>query len=170
MISAIPQKPRQAVVEVLDFMCKRGLTPDDLIEVGGEVKSSNPKRVEKARRVEKCWSLMARLSIKFADLEAAPQSTPDKPTARRRGEGHFSEALENTRVSETFTHHTKPNEINGLADSAPVSDPQLNPGTDGMSLDHACQSGRHPHAEHGADLYAIPPIAVEALPAVKEAR
>ena len=30
-------------------------------------------------------------------------------------------------------------------------------------LDHACQTGQHPHAERGFDLYETPPIAVEAL-------
>jgi hypothetical protein len=70
MIGAIPQKQRQAVVEILDFMRSRDLALDDLIQIGGEdLKSSNPKCAEKARRVSKCWELMARLSIKFADLE-----------------------------------------------------------------------------------------------------
>jgi hypothetical protein len=36
-----------------------------------------------------------------------------------------------------------------------------------MSLDHACQSGQHRHAERGADLYETPLIAVEALLAVE---
>ena len=121
MISAVQQKPRQAVVEIFDFMRKRGLAPDDLIQIGGEdLKSSNSKRVEKARRVEKCWSLMAQLSVRFADLEQAPGNLPTRPSRRRRGEGHFSETIENTRVSESFSHHTKLNEINDLADSAPV--------------------------------------------------
>jgi len=97
-------------------------------QIGGEdLKSSNPKRSEKARRVEKCWSLMTRLSVPFADLEQAPGNLPTRPSRRRRGEGHFSEAVEITRVSEIFTHHPQPNEINDLADSAPVGDPQLNP-------------------------------------------
>ena len=52
----------QAVGEILAFMSKCGLALDDL-------KSSNPKRAEKARRVSKCWELMARLSVCFADLE-----------------------------------------------------------------------------------------------------
>src|SRR6516165_218338 len=74
MISVIQQKPRQAVVEVLDLMRKRGLSLDDLIQVGGEdLKSPNPKRVKKAHYVEKAWALMARLSVKFADLEQAPK-------------------------------------------------------------------------------------------------
>jgi hypothetical protein len=34
-------------------------------------------------------------------------------------------------------------------------------------LSHACQSGQHPHAERGLDLYETPPIAVEALLAVE---
>jgi hypothetical protein len=72
---------------------------NDLIQIGGEdLKALNPKRVEKARRVEKCWSLMARLSVKFADLEAASQPSPDKPTSRRHGAGHFSEAIENKEI------------------------------------------------------------------------
>ena len=37
-----------------------------------------------------------------------------------------------------------------------------------MSLSHACQSGQHPHAERGLDLYETPPIAVEALLAVEK--
>jgi hypothetical protein len=109
VIGGLQQKPRQAVVDILDFMRSRGLTLDDLIQIGGEdLKASNPKRVEKARRE----------MLEF-----------DGASRRRRGEGHFSEAIVNTRVSETFTHHTKPNEINDLADSAPVGDPQLNPGS-----------------------------------------
>jgi len=115
----------QAVGEILAFMSKCGLALDDLIQISGDdLKSSNPKRAEKARRVSKCWELMARLSVCFADLE---QGLPTRASRGRRGDGHFSEALENTRVSVTLTHDTKPNEINDLADSAPVGDPQLNP-------------------------------------------
>jgi hypothetical protein len=125
-ISVLQSRPRQAVVEILDFMRKRGLALNDLIQISAEdFKSSSPTRKEKARRVEKCWSLMARLSVKFADLEAAPPLTPDKSVRRRRGEGHSSEVLEITRDSDTASHHTKSNEINGLADYAPVGDSQL---------------------------------------------
>ena len=64
----------QAVGEILALMSKCGLALDDLIRIGGEdLKSSNPKRSEKARRVEKCWSLMARLSVRFAGrIDARP--------------------------------------------------------------------------------------------------
>lgn len=109
-------------------MRKRKLALADLTDVGGEdLKSTSAKKVEKARRVEKCWALMARLLVCFTDLEQAPANLTAKPSRRRRGEGHFSEAIEITRVSETETHHIKPNEINDLADSAPVGDPDPNP-------------------------------------------
>src|SRR6516165_2375260 len=94
--------PRTAVIEILDFMRKRGLTLNDLIQTQYEdPKKSDLKRVEKSRRVEKCWSLMAARSVKFADLEQAPQPIPDKRSRRRRGEGHFSEVIENKEVSGT---------------------------------------------------------------------
>src|SRR6516225_9311706 len=129
MIGAVLQKPRQAVVEILDFMRKRGLTLNDLIQIGGEdFRSSSPTRKEKARRVEKCWHLMARLSVKFADLEAAPPSIPDKPVRTRRGEGVFSEVVENKEISGTATYQHKSNEINDLANSAPVAVPDSNRG------------------------------------------
>jgi hypothetical protein len=128
MISAVDRaRQAQAVVEILDFMRRNRLALDDLIQVGGEdFSSASQKRIEKARRVEKCWSLMARLSVKFADLEQTPPPIPGKLARRRRGEGHFSEAAEITRVSETITHPTKPNEINDLVDSASVGDPETN--------------------------------------------
>ena len=128
MISAIPQKPRQAVVEILDFMRRNRLVLDDLIQVGGEdFGSASPKRIEKARGVEKCWSLMTRLSVPFADLEQAPGNLPTRSSRRRRGEGHFSEVIENAGVSGTFSHQVKPNEINDLANLAPVGDLETNP-------------------------------------------
>jgi len=127
MIGALPQKPRPAVVEILDFMCRHGLTLDDLIEFGGaELKSTNSKTREKARRVDKCWSLMAQLSVKFADLESSPPPIPDKPARRRRGKGVFSEVVENKGVSGTETDQHKSNEINDLANSAPVAVPDSN--------------------------------------------
>jgi hypothetical protein len=169
VIGNYQQRPRPAVIEILDFMRKRGLTLNDLIQTQYEdPKKSDLKRVEKSRRVEKCWSLMAARSVKFADLEQAPQPIPDKRSRRRRGEGHFSEVIENKEVSGTSLYHTKPNEINDLADSAPVGDPQLKFGIGGMSLDHACQSGQHAHAERGLDLNETPPVAIEALLAVEK--
>ena len=83
MIGNYQQRPRPAVIEILDFMRKRGLTLNDLIQTQYEdPKKSDLKRVEKSRRVAKYWDLMARLSVKFADLEQAPQPIPDKPSRR----------------------------------------------------------------------------------------
>ena len=95
-----------AVVEVVAFMAKTGLALADLIEVGGEdLESSNPRKVEKAKRVEKCWSLMASLGVKFADLENSPQWAPEKSSRKRCGEGHFSQVVENTAISEIDSPH-----------------------------------------------------------------
>jgi hypothetical protein len=119
--AAIQKKHKEAVAEVRDFMRKRGLTPNDLIQISGEdFRSPSPTRKEKARRVEKCWSLMARLSVCFTDLEHAPDNLTTKPSRTRRGEGHLSEALENKGVSDTATDQRKSNEINDLADFASV--------------------------------------------------
>ena len=79
MTSAIPQKPRQAVIEILDFMRKHGLALDDLTAYGGEdLKSPDKGRAGKARHVGKTWALMAHLGMKYADLD--PATPPAKPT------------------------------------------------------------------------------------------
>jgi hypothetical protein len=125
MFSAAERKQREgAVSAIFDLMRKYGLALDDLIQIGGE---SDPKRAEKVRRVSKCWDLMARLSVKFADLEAAPRPLPDKWARRRRGERVVSQVTENTDVSDFDSAPTKFNEINNLGNSAPVGDP--NPGS-----------------------------------------
>jgi hypothetical protein len=85
MISAIPQKPRQTVVEIFGFIRRHKLTLADLIETGGDdFRSSNSQIVNRARAVSRCWELMARLSLKFADLETAAGEIPDPPRRRRR--------------------------------------------------------------------------------------
>jgi hypothetical protein len=113
----------QAVAEIFDLMRKYGLTLDDLIQIGGEDFRSFSKQIEKARRVDKCWSALARLLVGFADLEQAPR---DKPARRQRGEGLVSEAVENKRVSGVAPHQHKSNEINDLGNSAPVGGPDPN--------------------------------------------
>ena len=131
MMTLTQQKAHErAVVEIFEFMRKRGLSLEELIEIGGEdLKSSNPKKVEKAKRVEKCWSLMAKLGVKYADLENSPSNHPTKSVRRRRGEGHFLEVPEITDVSGISPVSTKSNEINDLANSVPVGDLDLNPET-----------------------------------------
>ena len=71
MISAADRaRQAQAAAEIFDLMRKYGLALDDLLKIGSQdLSSSNPKQVAKARQVEKTWALMARLSVKFAELE-----------------------------------------------------------------------------------------------------
>jgi hypothetical protein len=122
MISAADRaRQAQAVAEIFDLMRKYGLALDDLIQIGGEdLKSSNPKRVEKARHVEKAWALMARLSAKFADLEQAPGQPPTKPARRRPGEELFSEVIENKEISDDAPGEVKPLKNNDKTDDHSV--------------------------------------------------
>jgi hypothetical protein len=118
-----------AVVQVQEFMHRHNLTLTDLLEFGAaELKSPHPKTREKARRVEKAWELLARLSVDFAHLETASPYTPTKPARRRRSEGVFLQDTENTDVSGISTAPPKSNEINELADFAPVASPEIKPG------------------------------------------
>jgi hypothetical protein len=85
VISVIHHKPRQAVVEIFDFMRRHKLTLADLIEVGGEdFRSPDSQIANRARAVSRCWEMMARLSLKFADLETVAGEIPDPPRRRRR--------------------------------------------------------------------------------------
>ena len=98
-MSAAAKIKATTAAEVFVFMKKHGLTLEDLIEIGGEdLKSPNPKKVEKAKRVEKCWALMARLSVSYANLEAVTGNDTAQRVSGRRGEGHFSEVIENKDV------------------------------------------------------------------------
>jgi hypothetical protein len=73
MIGIVPQKPRQAVVEILDFMRMRGLTLNDLIQIGGEdFRSPSPMRKEKARRVE----VLALDGSTFGQIRRSRSCTP----------------------------------------------------------------------------------------------
>jgi hypothetical protein len=111
-----------AVTEVQAFLHRHGLTLTDLIAIGGaEFKSPNPKTREKAHRVERCWALMVRLHVRYAHLEIAPAYTLTKPTRRRRGEGVFLQAAENIGVSGIAGSPAESNEINDLANFAPVA-------------------------------------------------
>jgi hypothetical protein len=60
----------RAADQVRAFMRRHKLAPADLIEVGGEDSSSpDSGKAERARHVGQCWQMMARLSIRFADLD-----------------------------------------------------------------------------------------------------
>jgi hypothetical protein len=79
-----------AAAQVAEFMHKKNLTLDDLINFGGaELKSSNQTVAGKARCVESCWALMARLGVQYADFEQneqSPRPIPDLSARIRRGE------------------------------------------------------------------------------------
>jgi hypothetical protein len=58
------------VEQVLTYLRRHKLVVADLIEVGGEdLNSSDSRKVERARHAGQAWQMMARLSIRFADLE-----------------------------------------------------------------------------------------------------
>jgi hypothetical protein len=61
-----------AVAEVFAFMKKHRISPADLTEIGGEDLRS-PRTRAKARDVESAWELMARLGLKYSDLESDPK-------------------------------------------------------------------------------------------------
>jgi hypothetical protein len=127
MNGAVSQKPRQAVVEILDFMRRNRIALDDLLSFGGEdLRASNPKRATKARLVEKTWALMAQLSVKFADLEQTPPPIPNKSARRRRHRRHSAQAVEITSKTLDASAEANSNEINDLANSAPVGVPDSN--------------------------------------------
>jgi hypothetical protein len=64
MSSARDRERAAKIAEVLAFAGRHRVSLDDLVNVGGEdLKASNAARAEKARRVDKTWSLMARLGI-----------------------------------------------------------------------------------------------------------
>jgi hypothetical protein len=109
MISAADRKQHaQAVIEVLDFMRRSGLALQDLIEIGGaDLTSSNPKHAEKARRVSQCWESMARLSVKFS-------------ARGRRGEGVFSQVIENKEISGGRPDQVKSLKTNNKTDNRSV--------------------------------------------------
>jgi hypothetical protein len=58
------ERSNPAVDEVLAFMRKNRIKSDDLAKYGGvELKSIDPAIAGKARCVERCWELMARLGV-----------------------------------------------------------------------------------------------------------
>jgi hypothetical protein len=125
MISAADRaRQAQAAAEIFDLMRKYGLALDDLLKIGSQdLSSSNPKQVAKARQVEKTWALMARLSVKFADLERAPGQPPTKPARRRRGEELFSEVIENKEISGSAPGEVKSLKNNDKTDDHSVEAP-----------------------------------------------
>ena len=114
--------PSPNIATVLAFMNERGLTLSDLTDVGGEdLKSNNPARREIAKRVSRCWELMARGKVDFAQLEAAVGAMPTAEPRRRRHRVDFAQATDNTAKSQSAPAATNNNKINDLAISARLS-------------------------------------------------
>ena len=72
------RNPREQVIEpVLEFMRRHGLGLDDLTDIGGEhLKSPVSIQREMAARVSRCWELIARKGVNFAELAAAAGQCP----------------------------------------------------------------------------------------------
>jgi hypothetical protein len=89
-MSAADRARAIAVAQVVEFMRKKNLTLDDLVNVGGQdLKSPDKSKDGKARCVENAWALMARIGVKYADLEQSepsPRPVPDFSARIRRGE------------------------------------------------------------------------------------
>jgi hypothetical protein len=125
MLSPTQQREHEAhVAQVREYMRTRKLSIEDLIEIGGQdLRSPHSAQCEKARRVENCWALMARLGVKHPDLgDWAPAAVPT-PAFRlrgRRGGGGFLQPIENTTERPVAPQIHLSNEIKGLADSARI--------------------------------------------------
>lgn len=120
MSTVIEREHARMIAQIREYMRQKKLTPDDLIEIGGEdLRSVDPARAGKARCVEKCWALMARSGVKHIDL--APDWAPTAvsvptPAARRRRNGKPTQKPEQNQEHDLpEAAHNKPNEINDLA-------------------------------------------------------
>jgi hypothetical protein len=71
MLTASQEREQNAAAaEVFARMRKNKLTLADLTDIGGEdLKSPEPKLVEKARAVGRTWALIARIGLTYVELE-----------------------------------------------------------------------------------------------------
>jgi hypothetical protein len=110
------------IAAVLAFMSEHGLALDDLIWVGDEdLKSTNPVRRQMASRVSRCWEIMARGNVNFAQLEAAVGAMPAAEPRRRRHRLNSAQAVDNAEKSRSGPPAANSNKINNLANSAGLS-------------------------------------------------
>jgi len=111
----------EIIGQVFAYLRRHRITLDDLINIGGEdLESPNAVLRERTHRVEKSWSLIARLGVVFAELERAAPQHPVKPARRRRGKGVPSQALENTDFSGADPLPVKSLKRNDIRDSHSV--------------------------------------------------
>jgi hypothetical protein len=121
------RNPRKQVIEpVLEFMRRHGLGLDDLTDIGGEhLKSPASIQREMAARVSRCWELIARNGVNFAELVTAVGAMPTPAPRRRRHRAAVEQVIENAGELGMAPLKPKPNEINDLAVSSSVDDPEI---------------------------------------------
>ena len=124
MSTAAEKAKAAAVIEVFAFVEKCGLTIENLIEVGGEDLKSDQVTIEKVKSVEKSWSLMAKLGVKYVDLEDATSNHPTEPARKRRGRRCSSEVLENKDISTADLAEVNPLKNNNKKDDHLVEVPE----------------------------------------------
>jgi hypothetical protein len=126
----VSRNPREQVIEpVLEFMRRHGLGLDDLTDIGGEhLKSPAPTQREMAARVSRCWELIARQKVGIAELAVAVESLPALAPRRRRHRAAVEQVIENTGELGLGPSLSNPNEINDLAVSSSVGDPEIESG------------------------------------------
>jgi hypothetical protein len=124
------RNPREEVIEtVLEFMRRHGLGLDDLTDIGGEhLKSPVSIQREMAARVSRCWELIARQKVGIAELVIAVESMPAWAPRRRRHRPAFEQVIDNASELRTDPFPPNPNEINELAVSGSVGDPEIESG------------------------------------------
>jgi hypothetical protein len=138
--AAQTREHQQHIDQVCDFMRRHRLSLDDLIDIGGEdLCSSDPGRTGKARCVEKCWGLMARLGVKPIDLQDTAGQSPDSSARRQRHRKPIEKHQQNQCVEPKQLVGAKSFKINDLAISGPVGDPQLN-----LDINDAVAAGATP--------------------------
>jgi hypothetical protein len=128
MLSPSQERQRaEHIANVLGYMRKSGLSLDDLTEIGGEdLKSTNPPRAEKARRVERCWALIAQRGIKFDDLADAVGKSPDFLARRPRHRRPTKQPVDIAGVSQLGPTSTNPSNNKDLAVSSEFGGSEVN--------------------------------------------
>jgi hypothetical protein len=121
------RNPREEVIEpVLEFMRRHGLGLDDLTDIGGEhLKSPVSIQREMAARVSRCWELIARNGVNFAELVTAVESMPAPAPRRRRHRAAVEQVIDNAGELGIEASPSNPNELNDLAVSGSVGHPEI---------------------------------------------
>ena len=121
------RNPREEVIEpVLEFMRRHGLGLDDLTNIGGEhLRSPVSIQREMAGRVSRCWELIARNGVNFAELVTAVGSMPAPAPRRRRHRAAVEQVIDNAGELGIEASPSNPNEINDLAVSGSVGHPEI---------------------------------------------